>query len=301
MLIIHKITYSRNSLSLLFLCLFSTLLSQDYQYPVRSLRITSHFGESRGDHFHTGTDFAGVQEIYPIGQGELLYSRDFYRNPTLPILGTGNLAVVQHEDGLRSFYYHLESGTLVDNKKSLARDDALGTMGDSGHSLGSHLHFSIEEKRNGTLVNPLDYLPEYPDDIPPEIRKFIFIINEKLYPIKSGSRFNYKIPFSMVVICADQRPGIPHRNISPAMAVGIERLVLTIDGEVYKDLNFSEVKLSEGGYVINNRLSHNEVFGYKHNYKLGHFTPNKNSHLFEITIYDGKGLSTSKRYYVGFR
>ena len=47
-----------------------------YQFPVKNLRITSVFGESRGDHFHTGIDFGTKQNIYPIEKGEMIFIRD---------------------------------------------------------------------------------------------------------------------------------------------------------------------------------------------------------------------------------
>jgi murein DD-endopeptidase MepM/ murein hydrolase activator NlpD len=69
--------------------------------------------------------------------------------------GYGYYVVVNHGGGLSTLYAHLSKISV----KEGARVDVghvLGLMGSTGISTGSHLHFEVH--RNGSRVNPLNYL-----------------------------------------------------------------------------------------------------------------------------------------------
>jgi murein DD-endopeptidase MepM/ murein hydrolase activator NlpD len=70
--------------------------------------------------------------------------------------GYGNLVVVDHGNGFRSYYGHLY-GFYVDVGEQVERGQPLGALGNTGLSTGPHLHFEI--RQDGVLRNPLDYLP----------------------------------------------------------------------------------------------------------------------------------------------
>lgn len=70
--------------------------------------------------------------------------------------GYGNLVVVDHGNGFRSYYGHLY-GFYVEVGEQVERGQPLGALGNTGLSTGPHLHFEIRE--DGVLLNPLDYLP----------------------------------------------------------------------------------------------------------------------------------------------
>lgn len=70
--------------------------------------------------------------------------------------GLGFTVVVDHGEGLETLYLHLK-GALVQAGAEVARGDAIGEVGSTGHSNGPHLHFEV--RHNGELVNPLEYLP----------------------------------------------------------------------------------------------------------------------------------------------
>jgi murein DD-endopeptidase MepM/ murein hydrolase activator NlpD len=70
--------------------------------------------------------------------------------------GYGNLVVVDHGNGFRSYYGHLY-GFYVDVGDQVERGQPLGALGNTGLSTGPHLHFEI--RQDGVLRNPLDYLP----------------------------------------------------------------------------------------------------------------------------------------------
>ena len=70
--------------------------------------------------------------------------------------GYGNLVVVDHGNGFRSYYGHLY-GFYVDVGEQVERGQPLGALGNTGLSTGPHLHFEI--RQDGVLCDPLDYLP----------------------------------------------------------------------------------------------------------------------------------------------
>ena len=70
--------------------------------------------------------------------------------------GLGYTVIIDHEDGLETLYVHLKRA-LVQAGTFVARGDAVGEVGSTGHSTGPHIHFEV--RLNGQSVNPLDYLP----------------------------------------------------------------------------------------------------------------------------------------------
>jgi murein DD-endopeptidase MepM/ murein hydrolase activator NlpD len=70
--------------------------------------------------------------------------------------GYGNLVVIDHGNGFRSYYGHLY-GFYVEVGEQVERGQPLGALGNTGLSTGPHLHFEI--RQDGVLRDPLDYLP----------------------------------------------------------------------------------------------------------------------------------------------
>ncbi|XXM72133.1 peptidoglycan DD-metalloendopeptidase family protein [Lysinibacillus sphaericus] len=69
--------------------------------------------------------------------------------------GYGNKVVIDHQNGYRTLYAHLDSISVSPGQK-VGRGDSLGIMGATGEVTGVHLH--IEVFKNGSLINPLDVL-----------------------------------------------------------------------------------------------------------------------------------------------
>lgn len=69
--------------------------------------------------------------------------------------GYGNRVLVDHGNGYITLYAHL-ARIYVTTGQSVARGSALGKMGSTGRSTGTHLHFEII--RAGSKLNPLDIL-----------------------------------------------------------------------------------------------------------------------------------------------
>ena len=70
--------------------------------------------------------------------------------------GYGNLVIVEHADGWRSYYAHL-SEIVVEVGQAVRQGALLGGAGTTGNSTGPHLHFEL--RYLGRPVDPQLYLP----------------------------------------------------------------------------------------------------------------------------------------------
>jgi len=70
--------------------------------------------------------------------------------------GYGNLVIVDHDDGWRSYYAHL-SEIVVEVGQEVRQGELLGGAGSTGYSTGPHLHFEL--RYQGRPVDPHVYLP----------------------------------------------------------------------------------------------------------------------------------------------
>jgi murein DD-endopeptidase MepM/ murein hydrolase activator NlpD len=78
--------------------------------------------------------------------------------------GYGNLVVVEHEDGTRTYYAHA-SKVLVANGQHVKAGDVLGKAGDTGHSFGAHLHIEIYLPGEKNPTDPVPVLRDHGIDI----------------------------------------------------------------------------------------------------------------------------------------
>ena len=72
--------------------------------------------------------------------------------------GYGNLIVINHGDGVLTYYAHL-SGYNCRSGQKVRQGDVIGYAGNTGNSFGAHLHFGL--MINGSWVDPVKYLTRY--------------------------------------------------------------------------------------------------------------------------------------------
>ncbi|MBI2010149.1 MAG: M23 family metallopeptidase [Candidatus Chisholmbacteria bacterium] len=118
---------------------------QRFVAPVETIGVSQGFSR-----FHRGVDMRSAygSEVKAIASGrvvETVYSR----------FGYGHYVLVEHEGGFASLYAHLNQ-IFVKPGGEVAQGTALGTVGTTGWSTGSHLHMEIYEK--GAAVDPRQIL-----------------------------------------------------------------------------------------------------------------------------------------------
>lgn len=122
----------------------------NYVWPVDNPYITTDYG---GYYGHTGTDFINKYQVYckvyAIDSGvvdETGYKYDM-----------GYYVMINHQNGIRTFYMHLNGPSYVKEGENVYRGQVIGQEGNTGSSEGVHLHLTFEV--DGNRVNACRYLP----------------------------------------------------------------------------------------------------------------------------------------------
>jgi len=125
--------------------------------PVEGGYISSEFGFrsspfSGKREFHSGVDFA-VHRGTPVqASANGVISSTGYQG------GLGKTVVVDHGNGISTFYAHLSSYNVKKGQK-IQRGERVGKVGSTGRSTGPHLHYEV--RVNDKPVNAKKYLSEY--------------------------------------------------------------------------------------------------------------------------------------------
>jgi hypothetical protein len=177
-------------LTILLAPLAVALPAAGFDWPLAKVVLTATFGESRGDHFHTGVDLGGGdQEVRPIAAGEVVFSYEEGEDRGCLPVGLGSFLVLQHQGGVRSLYGHLESGSMRRDRVLFDGSEVLGRVGATGYSLGKHLHLTIIDSEMRSLINPLAVLPPLPDRQAPVAKDLELRSGREAVPVRSGSSF----------------------------------------------------------------------------------------------------------------
>ncbi|MBW4676620.1 MAG: peptidoglycan DD-metalloendopeptidase family protein [Desmonostoc geniculatum HA4340-LM1] len=99
--------------------------------------------------FHAGLDFAASygSTIRAADSGTVIFA-GWYG-------GYGRAVIIDHGKGITTLYGH-SSELHVTEGQAVERGQAIAAVGSTGLSTGPHLHFEV--RRNGSPVNPADYL-----------------------------------------------------------------------------------------------------------------------------------------------
>jgi len=175
-----------------------------YLSPVHfDVTLAGNFGEPRPNHFHGGIDIKTQQmegkAIYSIGDG-------YVSRVSVNVGGLGNAVYVRHPEGYTSVYAHLQrfapcieamvrkwqyqhETTEVDIELSatdcpVAAGQLIALSGDTGASMGPHLHLEIHETDTWNMMDPLAFLPDLlEDNIAPQAHSIM------AYPVEGEGSF----------------------------------------------------------------------------------------------------------------
>lgn len=110
--------------------------------------VSSGFGRRWG-RMHNGIDIASSSgsPIYAAYEGNITFAgwQDGY----------GKIVIIEHGEGLETRYAHC-SELLVKKGDIVKENNLIARVGSTGRSTGPHLHFEV--RKNGTPVNPIEYL-----------------------------------------------------------------------------------------------------------------------------------------------
>ncbi len=172
--------------------------NKSYSWPINNpTRITSTLGEFRNGHLHNGIDFSTLgrsgRPVRAIERGQV--AEVFYKPQTY-----GLTIIIEHPDGRRSWYSHLERVADSINQKLntplyehvriipaqeiwVERGEMIGIAGETGRG-PIHLHLALQNA-GGEFINPIGL---FEPALPFNPRPYIDEIH--LYPLNGKSWVN---------------------------------------------------------------------------------------------------------------
>jgi murein DD-endopeptidase MepM/ murein hydrolase activator NlpD len=113
---------------------------------------------------HTGVDLAASMGTPVHATADGIVSHASWANQY------GNLVVIDHGDGMQTYYAHLSAFSVIEGQE-IRRGDVLGHSGATGRVTAPHLHYEV--RIGGTPVNPYKYLAdslmEQPANVPKDL------------------------------------------------------------------------------------------------------------------------------------
>lgn len=176
----------------LFICFLLGMfiaVGQKYPWPVGATpELTANFGELRSNHYHMGLDGRTQQrenlDIYSMEEG-------YVSRIKIEPWGFGRAIYIDHPNGITSLYAHLndfypELEAWVKQKQYEAerwqidipvpaglfpvkRKQLIAYSGNTGGSMGPHLHFEMRDTKTEVVLNPLKHGFHIADKTPPDV------------------------------------------------------------------------------------------------------------------------------------
>ncbi len=225
--------------------LIFSLMHLSFRWPVENPVITSTFGESRWDHFHDGMDVISPDRIvYTVNSGELVFYWNKARFPFDEYPGIGNCVILDHGDDVISIYGHLVDGIVP--KSKYTDGDAIGSMGNTGHSMATHLHFTLYNRTAKKSINPFSVLPKIEDAKQPVHVASWFRIGDRYVQLRDKGNYRITAHHPLLLEITD--------TISKRERLGVYKLAVQINERTVLDVEFNEIDSSKniltvGGFV----------------------------------------------------
>ncbi len=220
-------------LTILLLFLTLTIFAQndpfskkDFGLPVEiPIYLSGTFGELRGNHFHTGID---IKTQGTTGKKILAIEDGWVSRIKISTSGYGKAIYITHPDGYISVYGHLDrfNDTIQkvvveeqylkesfeiqmffdENEIRVSKGEIIAYSGNTGGSMGPHLHFEIRDLSSQNPLNPLLFQTiKVKDYYRPKIKML------GVYPVNNSSLINGKNDTLFVDIAGW---GIDHRLVN---------------------------------------------------------------------------------------
>ncbi|MBX3240059.1 MAG: M23 family metallopeptidase [Chitinophagaceae bacterium] len=152
--------------------------------------LSGNFGELRPNHYHMGLDFKTNRvenlPVYAAAEG-------FVARIKVEPFGFGRAVYIKHPNGFVSLYAHLNTFfpelevyvteqqyareswavdlTIPENMFPVKKGDFIANSGNSGGSMGPHLHFEIRSSDYELNLNPMLFGLGIRDNVPPTIQR----------------------------------------------------------------------------------------------------------------------------------
>lgn len=255
--------------------------SQNYFiYPVKGVRISlsANFGELRANHYHMGLDCRTDQSE---NKTVVAAAGGYVSRVSVAPFGFGQAIYINHPNGLTTVYGHLNkffpaldeyvkeqqyvqeswpiSLSFSSGQFPVKQGQFIALSGNTGGSMGPHVHFEIRDTKTDKVLNPLLFNMPIPDIVPPTIvHLYMYDRCKSTYnqspiriPIKkTGSKYvatqnvitvhTDKVSFG--ITANDKQSGSPNPN-------GIYKAILFLDNKAINGFRLDSISYDETRYL----------------------------------------------------
>jgi len=283
--------YVVNKILTLISIIVLALSNLSLKWPVSDGAITSAFGESRADHFHDGIDMVSSGDnVYPLASGTLLYTWNRSLFPLENYWGGGNYKVIAHSDGLLSVYMHLQD--VEDLKQNYGESDIIGLIGNTGHSYGKHIHFSVLDPEKRESINPLKSLSPYSDSKSPDIMNFFIRIENRYIRLNDKSDIRLTQHYPLLVEVRDTVKGNER--------LGLYNFKASLNGKEIANYTFDKIGCSEDGLLVDNKIFM-DIFDERGYYKIKDVVYKEGINNLSIIVSDFNGNISEKDFTINVK
>ncbi|MDY6969173.1 MAG: hypothetical protein SVR08_11050, partial [Spirochaetota bacterium] len=161
----------------------------------------------------------------------------------------------------------------------------LGIIGNTGHSFGKHLHFSLLKIDERKSINPFLILPKVKDSKKPKISNFYIKVGKKYYVINNNTKIRLTRHYPLLVSIID--------SIKKNERLGIFKLKAIFNRKTVMDVMFSDIDFSKNGLTIDNN-KYNDLLDVKGYYKVKDMTYKQGLNRLKIIAKDFYGNISTK-------
>ncbi len=254
------------------------------------------FGEIRNNHFHTGIDIstgnATGKPVYAAGDG-------YVSRIKVSATGFGKAIYITHPNGFVTVYAHLNNfsepiekyiAKIQYKKESFEADESLESgklkvkkgsiialSGNSGASIGPHLHFEIRDERTEEPINPL---------------LFGYVVADNVKPAIKSVRFS-PVPGQGIVVDSDKPRSYNVVQSEAGLSIPVSDYI-QVFGKIGFEFSLTDYQAKGGSplgiYSIQLAIDTMQVFSMKYdrlNFKDSRYV---NAHIDYEAKYDDEGI-----------
>jgi len=306
----------KNIIFLFIIFAVSQLSAQtdDFSNPVDfRMLLSGTYAELRSDHFHSGIDIKTDQVV---GKPIFAIADGYVSRINISPSGFGNALYITHPNGLVSVYAHLQdfkncikefvfseqykresfSVNIYPKKDEfpIKKGEIIAFSGNSGGSMGPHLHFEIRDEATQEPINPLSYGFEIKDFIRPTLQGLkVYLKNEgnlngtiyelagwgPNYHLKNDSVINAFGEIAFGIQAFDLQNDSKNKN-------GVYSISLLIDDSLRFQQKMDRYAFSESRY-INSLIDYGEKKRSKRRFQRTEIDPNNKLKIYNIADNNG--------------
>lgn len=308
-----------------FIIISLTLFSQEKNNQINFISpvdipiyLSGNFGEIRSTHFHAGIDIKtqGVigKKIYAVNEG-------YISRIKVSANGYGKTLYINHPNGFTTVYGHLNqfNKTIAKKVKDLQyesrefelnyfpdpsempvkKGDVIGYSGNTGSSLGPHLHFELRETNKQIPTNPLKFDFNVKDNISPVLYNLVVYplsknatVNKQpekqFFKLKRQTRGFSLVDTSVIEVTGDIGFGIEMYDYlnGSRNRCGIYSLSVFVDSLLIYKHTIDKFSFYETGYV-KSHIDYAEKIKSKRTIQKAFIAPNNNLSIYKTSIRKG--------------